>query len=64
MHLMDVITTYLYGSIDNDIYIYIYIYIILPEVVNAKPRSMCSIKLKRLYIYIYKSLKDSYYLKW
>ena len=25
MHLMDVITTYLYGSIDNDIYIYIYI---------------------------------------
>ena len=27
MHLMDVATTYLYGSLDNEIYIYIYIYI-------------------------------------
>ena len=53
MRLMDVITTYLYESIDNDIYIYIYIYIYmkvlegfkLPEANNTKPRSMCSIKL-------------------
>jgi hypothetical protein len=27
MRLMDVVTAYLYGSLDNDIYIYIYIYI-------------------------------------
>ena len=47
MHLMDVITTYLYGSIDNDIYIKIPEGFTLPKVVNAKPRSMCSIKLQR-----------------
>ena len=28
MHLMDVITTYLYGSIDNDIYIYTFHFLI------------------------------------
>jgi hypothetical protein len=27
MRLMDVVTAYLYGLLDNDIYIYIYIYI-------------------------------------
>ena len=43
---MDVITTYLYGSIDNDIYIKIPELFALLEVVNAKPRSMCSIKLQ------------------
>ena len=47
MRLLDVITTYLYGSIDNDIYIKILEGFTLPEVVNAKPRSMCSIKLQR-----------------
>ena len=47
MRLMDVITTYLYGSIDNDIYIKIPKKFTLLEVVNAKPRSMCSIKLQR-----------------
>ena len=47
MHLMDVITAYLYGSIDNDIYIKIPKGFTLPEVVNAKPCSMCSIKLQR-----------------
>ena len=44
---MDVITVYLYGFIDNDIYIKIPEGFTLPEVVNAKPRSMCSIKLQR-----------------
>ena len=47
MRLMDVITTYLYGSIDNDIYIKILKGFTLPEMVNEKPRSMCSIKLQR-----------------
>ena len=47
MCLMDVIIVYLYGSIDNDIYIKILEGFTLPEVVNAKPRSMCSIKLQR-----------------
>ena len=50
MRLMNVITAYLYGSIDNDIYIKIPEGFTLPEVVNAKPRSMCSIKLQR-YLY-------------
>ena len=44
---MDVITAYLYGSINNDINIKIPKGFTLPEVVNAKPRSMCSIKLQR-----------------
>ena len=46
IHLMDVIA-YLYGSIDNDIYIKISEGFTLPKVVNAKPRSQCSIKLQR-----------------
>ena len=47
MRLMDAIIAYLYGSIDNDIYIKIPEGFTLPKVVNAKPRSMCSIKLQR-----------------
>ena len=45
--LIDVITAYLYGSIDNDIYIKMHEGFTLPKVVNAKPRNMCSIKLQR-----------------
>ena len=45
MRLMDVITTYLYGSIDNDIYMKILEGLKLPETNNIKPRNMCSIKL-------------------
>ena len=47
IRLMDVITMYLYESIDNDIYIKIPKKFTLAEVVNAKPSSMCSIKLQR-----------------
>ena len=47
MHLMDVITAYLYGSIDNDIYMKIPKGFKLPEANNTKPRNMCSIKLQR-----------------
>ena len=50
MRFMDVIIAYLYGSIDNDIYIYIYMKIPegfkLLEENNTKPRNMCSIKLQ------------------
>ena len=44
---MDVITAYLYGSIDNDIYVKILKGFKLPEANNTKPRNMCSIKLQR-----------------
>ena len=46
MHLMDVITAYLYGSIDNDIYIKILEEFRLPEANNTKSHSMCLIKLQ------------------
>ena len=47
MRLMDVITTYLYGSIDNDIYMKIPKGFRLPKANNTKPRYMCSIKVQR-----------------
>ena len=47
MRLMDVITTYLYGSIDNDIYMKIPEGFKLPEENNTKPRNMCSVKLQQ-----------------
>ena len=47
MRLMDVITTYLYGPMDNDIYMKIPEGFKLPEANNTKPRSMYSIKLQR-----------------
>ena len=47
MRLMDVITTYLYGSIDSDIHMKILEGFKLPEVVSTKPHSMFSIKLQR-----------------
>ena len=46
MHLMDVITTYLYESMDNDIYMKIPEGFKLPNANNTKPRSMYSIKLQ------------------
>ena len=46
MHLMNVITMYLYGSMDNDIYMKIPKGFKLPEANCTKPRSMYSIKLQ------------------
>ena len=46
MCIMDVITTYLYGSIDNDIYIKIVEGFKLLKENSTKSRSMCSIKLQ------------------
>ena len=50
MCLMDVVTTYLYGFIDIDIYMKISEGFKLPETTNPKPRNMYSIKLQR-YLY-------------
>ena len=47
MRLMDVITAYLYGSIDNNIYMKILEGFKFPEANNTRPRNMCSIKLQR-----------------
>ena len=47
MRLMDVITAYLYGSIDSNIHMKIPEGFKLPEAVSTKPRSMLSIKLQR-----------------
>ena len=46
MRLMDVITAYLYGSMDNDVYMKIPEGFKLPEANSTKPRSMYSIKLQ------------------
>ena len=46
MRLMDVITTYLYGSIDNDIYMKIPEGFKLFEAAGIKPHSTYSIKLQ------------------
>ena len=46
MCLMDAITTYLYGFIDNDIYMKIPEGFKLSEANNTKPRNTCSIKLQ------------------
>ena len=46
MRLMDVITTYLYGFMDNDIYMKILEGIKLHEANCTKPRNMYLIKLK------------------
>ena len=47
MHLIDVVTTYLYGSIDSDIYMKIPEGFTLPEEKFSKPLGMYSIKLQR-----------------
>ena len=45
--LMDVVTTYSYGSLDANVYMKIPEGFTLPEAMNSKPRSMHSIKLQR-----------------
>ena len=47
MRLMDVVTTYLYGFIDTNVYMKIPERFKLSEVMNSKPRRMYSIKLQR-----------------
>ena len=47
MRLMDVVTAYLYGSINTNVYIKIPEGFKLPKVMNSKPQSMYSIKLQQ-----------------
>ena len=47
MRLMYVVTTYLYGSLDANVYMKIPEGFTLPKAMNSKPRSMYSIKLQR-----------------
>ena len=47
MQLMDVVTIYLYGSIDTDAYMKILEGFKLLEAMNSQPRSMYSSKLQR-----------------
>ena len=47
MRLMDVITAYLYGSLDNGIYMKIPEGFKLPKANDTKPHNMCSVKLQR-----------------
>jgi len=46
-HLMDVVTTYLYGSLDNEIYMKIPEGFKMPNAQNSKSREIFSIKLQR-----------------
>ena len=61
MRLMDVITTYLYGSIDNDIYVKILEGFKLPEANCIKSRSMYSIKLQQSLFVLKQSGRMWYY---
>ena len=47
MHLMDVITAYLYGTLDNDLYMKILEGFRMPQGTNSKHYSIYSIKLQR-----------------
>jgi Reverse transcriptase (RNA-dependent DNA polymerase) len=47
MRLMDVVTAYLYGSLDNDIYMKVPEGLKMSEAFKSKPREIYSIKLKR-----------------
>ena len=46
MRLMDVITAYLYGMLENDIYMKVPEGFQLPQVNTSQPRNMYSIKLR------------------
>jgi Reverse transcriptase (RNA-dependent DNA polymerase) len=46
IRLMDVVTAYLYGSLDNDIYMKVPEGLKMPEAFKSKPREMYSVKLK------------------
>ncbi|KAD7477833.1 hypothetical protein E3N88_00969 [Mikania micrantha] len=47
MHLMDVVTAYLYGSLDSDIYMKVPEGFKIPDALSSKPKEMYSIKLQR-----------------
>ena len=47
MHLMDVVTAYLYGSLDNDIYMKLPEGLKMQGALKEKSREICSVKLQR-----------------
>ena len=47
MHLMDVVTTYLYGFSDNDIYMKVPKGFKIPKTYKSNSHKLCSIKLQR-----------------
>lgn len=47
MRLMDVVTTYLYGSLDADMYMRIPNGFKMTKKLNSKPIELCAIKLQR-----------------
>lgn len=55
MHLMDVVTSYLYGSLDHDIFMRIPEAFKLPEAYK-KSKETCSIKLEKS-LYEYETIK-------
>ena len=47
MYMMDVVTAYLYGSLDSDIYMKIPEGLKMPEALRSKSKGVCSVKLQR-----------------
>ena len=47
IHLMDVVTTYLYGSLDIEIYMKVSEGLKMPETYSSKSRKMYSIRLQK-----------------
>ena len=47
MHLMDVVTAYLYGSLDNDIYMKLPEGLKMSRALKEKSKEICSVKLQR-----------------
>ena len=45
IHLMDVVTAYLYGSLDNDIYMRLPEGLKMAEALKEKSREICLVKL-------------------
>ena len=58
MRLMDVVTAYLYGSLDNDIHIKIPEGYKMPEAYNSKSQNMYSIKLQRSFFIRLKAIRS------
>ena len=61
MHLMDVVTLYLYGSLDNDIYMKVLEGFKIPETYKSSSQELCSIKLQRSLYYILKQSWQMWY---
>ena len=47
IYLMDVVTTYLYGSLDNEIYMKVPEGLKMPEAYSSKSREIYSIRLQK-----------------